>query len=87
MRPPSPPGSVTLFLFSQNISPKAEPYKNFLLNSQKLGLLDMKSEFRGERKRQSVVTYDLQKILTRREKGMRTENTQSDKNSQGYNNH
>lgn len=46
----------------------------------------MKSEFRGKRKRQSVATYDLQKISIRREKGMRIENTQLDKNFEDCNN-
>lgn len=79
-RPPVPDRYVTLacsLLFRKIFPPKAEPYKNLLLNSQKLGLLDMESEFRGERKKkQSLVTYDLQKSPTRRKKDMRTENTQ-----------
>lgn len=86
---PSPPGPSRLLApcFRKISPPKAEPYKNLLLNSQQLGLLDMKSDFRRERKRHSVVTCDLQKISTRREKGMRTENTQLDKNSGGSYNH
>lgn len=71
-RPPVPDRYVTLacsLLFRKIFPPKAEPYKNLLLNSQKLGLLDMESEFRGERKKkQSLVTWFTEKSDTQ-EKG------------------
>lgn len=76
--PPCRPRSVTLacsLFFRKIFPPKAEPYEKLLLNSRKLGLLDMESEFRGsEKKKKEKVWRHMiyRKSRQRRNMGMRT---------------